>query len=386
MAENPLESHIDEISDDIFAELLDTVPASTAGVSDVLGATKPKEDKPKENKPEPKPDETPAKTQEQIDAELEEITDPKGKPQETPKDNTELPADTTAAILKAKAAGLIERGIWKEFEGIENFEWTDDNYGELATVQAQWKAEELFNEMLDQSGDYGKTIMNHIKNGGDPAEIISLFKEAKRVNNLDISEEPGQQSIIREYYTKVHGWSEAKTTRFINAAIDNKALKDEATEIKTLLENEIKAEAKARENAAAESLRERQELEKNWASTITNAIKTRDDLSDKDKRELQQNLLTYNQKLPDGRVVNQFTMNFMKLQADPQKFVELARFVNDPEKYTKGVEKKADKEAAKKTWEFVKGNGAVSKGGASHTKQDSTPGSDFKIDWKSAYK
>ncbi len=284
--------------------------------------------------------------------------------------------------------GLIERGIWQAFEGMDDpdFEWTDEAYGDLATTQAQWKAEEYFTEMLDQTGDYGKVIFNHIKNGGDPKEIIDLFKEAKRVNNLDITEETGQQNIIREYYNKVHNWSDAKITRFINAAIDNKALKDEATEIKTLLEADIKAEVQAREQQQAAVLKERQEQEKNWATGITTALKAREDLSDKEKRELHANLLTYNQKLPDGRVVNQFTMNFMKLQQDPQKYIELVRFVNDPDKYTKRIEKEKGKEAAKKTWEFVKGNNAVTKGGGSHAKQEAAPAADFKIDWKQAYK
>lgn len=384
MADNTAQGYFDEMSDDIFAELLET-PSSTAGVADVIGGTKPKVDKKEDPKDAPKdePKEEPkVKTEAELEAEIKEA---EGDEPKEDKD-TKVDINTNAALLKAKALGLIERGIWRDIEDIDNFEWTDENYGELATVQAQWKAEDMFNEMLDQSGDYGKTIMNHIKNGGDPAEIINLFKESKRVSNMDISEDAGQQTMIREYYTKVHKWSDAKIARFINAAIDNKALKDEATEIKMLLEDEIKAEVASKAEAQERVLLERQEAEKAWAANITNAIRSRADLTEKEKRDIHQNVLSYNNKLPDGRIVNKFTMDFMKLQSDPNLYIELVRFVNDPVKYEKRIEKTKEKEAAKKSWEFIKGNGAVTKGGGGHSKQEATPASDFKVDWKQSYK
>lgn len=386
------QSQFEELDDAVFADLLDTTPAQTAGPSDVIGGTKPADkpkDEPKDDpkdkdkpKEDPKKDAPKEKTDEEVAKDLEEVEDASAD-----KDKPAVVAeDTTAALLKAKAMGLIERGIWREVKDLDTFEWTDENYGELAQAQATWAAEDAFNEMLDQSGDYGKAIFDHIKNGGDPKEIIDLFKEAKRVNNLDITEESGQQSIIREYYSKVMKWSDAKITRFINGAIDNKALKDEATEIKTLLEEEIKADMEARKQAAADELKQRQEVERNWANSIQGALKAREDLTDKEKRELHQSLLVYNQKLGDGRQVNQFTIDFMKLQSDPQKYIELVRFVQDPDKYMKKIEKTKEKEAAKKTWEFVKGNAAVTKGGGSHAKQEAAPSADLKIDWKQAYK
>lgn len=390
MPEQPDYAQFEEMSDDVFAELLDNTPAGTAGPSDVIGGAKPASEKkedapepPKENKePEPKKEKSP----EEVEAELQEAggdPKPEDKKEEKP---AEVDADTNASLLKAKALGLIDRGIWREIKDIDDFEWTDENYGELAVAQAQWSAEDMFNEMLDQSGDYGKVIFNHIKNGGDPKEIVDLFREARRVNNLDITEESGQQNIIREYYTKVHKWSDAKIVRFINAAIDNKTLKDEATEIKSLLEDEIKQEVATKEKAQERMQLERQEVERTWANSISSAVDTRQDLTDKEKREIKNTALVYNQPLADGRKVNKFTIDFMKLQADPQKYVELIRFVSDPEKYTKKIEKIKDKEAAKKAWEFVKGSGSVSKGGAAHAKQDNDPQGDFKVDWKLAYK
>lgn len=395
MAEN-FEAQFDEISDDIFAELLDSAPAGTAGPSDVIGGAKPAEEKKepkkaeKSEKVEEEKTEVKEKTPEDVEAELDEAADDipgeKSDKKDSKKEEPSITADTNAQLFAAKAKGLIERGIWREVNDFDSIEWTDETYGELAEAQAQWAAEDMFNEMLDQTGDYGKVIFSHIKNGGDPKEIIDLFRESKRVNNLDIADENGQQNIIREYYSKVHNWSDAKITRFINSAIDNKALKDEATEVKDLLEKEIKAEVDARKQAQEAALKERQESEAKWAQGIQEALKGREDLTEKERKEISQTLLNYNQKLPDGRQVNQFTINFMKLQADPQKYIELVRFINDPDKYSKRVEKEKEKVAAKKAWEFVKGNNAVAKGGGSHTKQEPAPSADLKIDWKTAYK
>lgn len=364
-----LDVQFDELPDDLFAELVDNQPPTAPKPNDILGSTK------ADDGPGPKvvPEEDKSEVKEEVPEEEPEIP----VEEDSKEDNSN--------ILKAKALGLIERGIWKEIKDIDQFEWTDENYGELAVAQAQWAAEDMFNEMLDQSGDYGKAIFNHIKNGGDPKEIVDLFREAKRVSNMDISTEGGQQSIIREYYSKVLEWPESKINRFINAAIDNKALAEEAEEIKVILEKEIKAEAKAKQEAQESELRRRQEMERDWANSITSAIEERQDLSEKEKRELKNNALTYNQPLPDGRKVNKFTIDFMKIQSDPKRYVELIRFVSDPEKFLEKRDKVKEKEVNKKAWEFIKGNGAVSKGGSAHTKQEKNQ-TDLKIDWKSAYK
>jgi hypothetical protein len=44
----------------------------------------------------------------------------------------------------------------------------------------------MFEELLDSTGVYGKAIIGHIKNGGNPDEIIDIFKEQKALQSLDL--------------------------------------------------------------------------------------------------------------------------------------------------------------------------------------------------------
>lgn len=407
------EAQIDTLSDEQFDVLFDTTPAGTTSPADIIGGTSPdqQEDTTEQKKPakktakstESEEDEEDVKdkknpsnkTDEQIQQELDELTDNKtqsskdSKPRKQASESGEPTLDTNAELLKAKAEGLIERGIWKEFDGMDDFEWTDENYGELAVAQAQWSAQEVFEEMVDQTGKYGKTIFQHIKNGGNPDEIITLFKEAKRIENFDISDESGQERLVREYYKNVLTWSDQKISRFVNSAIDNKSLKDEATEVKTLLEQEIQKQVKQTTADQEASVERQKQVEKEWADNITRALKSREDIPDKEKKEIQQNLLTYNQKLADGRVVNKFTIDFMKLQQDPQKYIDLVLFVQNPEKYIQKIAKTQGKEEAKKAWSFIKGNNSLSRNtGTSHTpgKGESKENSDLIVDYKTIFK
>ena len=130
-------------------------------------------------------------------------------------------------------------------------------------------------------------------------------------------------------------------------------------------------------------------MEKQWSENITKALKSREDISDKDKRAIQQDLLVYNQKLGDGRVVNKFTIDFMELQKDPQKYIDLVLFVQNPEKYIQRIAKTQSKEEAKKAWSFIKGNNSLSRtAGSSHTtkKGDTKESGDLIVDYKSIFK
>lgn len=386
-----IESQFDPMTDDVFDQLMDTVPQGTANADTLVGGTKPA-DKPKEDpKDEPKKEgkdkeakdkpEEKTKSQEDIDKELELATDD-GEAGEAVVTN-----DATAEILKAKAQGLIERGIWRSFEGMENFEWTDENYGELATAQATWTAQEVFEEMLDKTGEYGKAIFNHIKNGGNPEEIVDLFKEAKRIESYDITTEAGQEFLVKEYHKNVLKWSDTKIKRFIDNAIDNKSLEDEAKEVKTLLDAQVKEQIQATQKAQAEYEQQQRELQQQWAENIGNTIKGREDLTDKEKKEISTSLLQYNQKLGDGRQVNQFTLDFMKLQADPQRYIDLVLFVRNPDKYMQRIAKEEKTKAAKQAWNFVKGNGALTKNtGTSHSTTVEDKKTELKINWKDLYK
>lgn len=387
--DNDVQVGFETLSDDVFAKLMDDAPPSSApSAANLPGASKPEpKTEPAPAEP-PKPAATPAaaeppkepeKTPEELAAEIEGASD-------NPEEKTQAPEGVDEqAFFKAKAMGLIERGIWQEFEGMEDFEWNEENYGRLVEAQAQWKADEKYEDVVSKVGDIGKVILDHIQNGGNPDDIIDLFKASKRLENLDIKTASGQENLVREYYSKVVGWSEAKTDKYVKSLVDagDARLLEEATEAKELMDKGIQEQIKQTQEAQKQAKAQQEAQARAWESNITKTIKEREDLNDQDKRELQDSLLNYNQKLPDGRVVSKFMVKFMEMQADPQKYIELVRFVTNPDKYKAKTEKKAETTAAKKAWEFIKGNQGLSKStGTSHSKLQDKPKNDLVVDYK----
>lgn len=389
---------METLSDDIFSQLMDEVPAKTVTPDNLLGGkkTEPKstnDDKGGKGKGKEAPkeedieEEKPLK-QEDIDQHLsylneddEDEEDLKDKNKQ-PKVEKQEPEEESSNILQMQAQLLIEKGVWKEFEGMEDFDWTNESYAELVEQQAIWGAEDMFHELVDSTGAYGKAIISHVQNGGNPEEIIDLFKEAKKIESFDTSTEEGKTALLTKYYKDL-GWNDKRIKRTIDAAIDSSTLDEDVQEAKTEMEEAIKQEVEAKQKAQEQYLAKQREAEEAFASNITGVLRERKDLTATEKRDIATSLLVYDKKLPDGRVVNQFTLDFAKLQNDPKKYVDLVMFVRDYDKFKESISKQEEKKAVKKAWEFVKGNGATSKSaGGAHTKTKGKETNDLVIDYR----
>ena len=60
-------------------------------------------------------------------------------------------------------------------------------------------------------------------------------------------------------------------------------------------------------------------------------------------------------------MVNDFYIKFAEVQADPKRYVQLVRYIMNPEAFVKNIEKKKDSQAAAKQFDFIKGNTALTK-------------------------
>lgn len=372
--EEEMDISLQTLDETVFDQLMgDAPPSSKTITADTLPSSK-KEEVKKDEKETPNVD---AKVEhiEEKEEDLEEIIDSKEKEEDVSSEN----------IFEQHYKGLVERGLWSEVDFPEDFEWNDDTYGQLVELQAEWKANEKYNSKLEKTGDYGKIIFDHIENGGNPDEIIDIFKESRRIDTIDISTDEGKESLIKEYYTKYAGWSKAKTDKFYKSLVDSskEELDAEITEVKSLIDKEIQDQLKEVQESQKENLARQKAAEAAWTKNISEAITSRTDLSDEEKKQINNSLLVYNQKLPDGRLVNKFTIEFMKLQRDPKEYIDLVLFVENKEKYMNKVEKKVVTDVSKKTWNFVKGNNTLKKSpGAGFEKQDNSKSVDLKIDYK----
>ena len=292
------------------------------------------------------------------------------------KDATKVDKTEVSSILKGTVDYLIEKGIWQDFDGREDLtdeDYTEDTYAELAAKQDENRLNAKFGELLDSTGPYGKAIIDFVSQGGNPDQIIDLFKEQQRVEAIDTKSESGQKAIIERYYEDVMGWNKAKVQKYINTLVTNNGLEEEANDTKELFDNfyEDQLQEVNQKQEAYRQEQARRELE--FSKNINTALTSRSDLNEKEKRVLKDSILKYDKKLPDGSLVNDFYLEFAKKQADPKEYIDLVMFVTDKENYLKKIQKQADSTGAQKAFKFIKGNTSLSnKRGTQHDRVERT--------------
>ena len=76
----------------------------------------------------------------------------------------------------------------------------------------------LRDEVLQSFGPYGREIATFSENGGNPDDLIDIFKEEQRVQGVDITTEDGQKEMVFQYLTKVVGRSAIKANSLSHLA------------------------------------------------------------------------------------------------------------------------------------------------------------------------
>lgn len=364
------------LSDDIFDELMgDAVPDSSVTEESILGSQNTSEEVVEEK--------TTKVSKKSKSAPVEEITEEVEQPQTTDvdkdledifdevSDKTSDPKEIQVSdgefneseFFKAKYEGLVKRGTWQEIdeESLAEFEWNEESYGELAVQQAKWAAEEEYNKEVESTGFYGKTIIDFIKKGGNPEDIISIFQEAEELNKIDTSTESGKVQFLKEYYVKELGWSETKFKRESDSWIDREVIDEEIAFVESKFQEKIQSSIEQKKIEADQYREQQRQLQEKFATNMSQTVSERSDLSTKEKQDILDSLLRYDKRLPDGRVVNQFTLDFMKLQANPKDYIDFVIYVRNPEKYKERFSTKVESENNKKNWNLIKGGGSLSR-------------------------
>lgn len=292
------------------------------------------------------------------------------------------PTANVNEVLKNTVDYLIKSGKWVDFEGREDLEVTEEVYAELAKKQDEYRVSTMFNELLDSTGDYGKAIISHIKNGGNPDEIIDLFKEQKQVTQIDTSTEDGKQQLIEKYYSDVLGWKPEKVAKTVKRLISEDEINSEFDDVKEMYnehyENRLKEINEQNRQKEIENIR-KQEV---FVNNIKTALDGNTDLTEKDKQLIAGSILNFRHKLDNGQKVNDFYIKFAEKQADPREYVDLVRFVMDKEGYLKSISRKLTTKANAEAFNFIKGNTAINKKSTQEIKINGNPdkarrGTDF---------
>jgi hypothetical protein len=164
----------------------------------------------------------------------EQIAEPS---QETPK--------LTSSDVEFKTLGdfLVESGIWKDFEGREEFEFTEDSFKTLWEAQARNSVGELLVEERNQFGSTANQLIDYLKNGGTVDDFVGNYTQQLDISSLDTTSPDGQEKAIKEYYSSL-GWSDVKVKKHIERLKDSGAseFQEEADDCKTKLVEAIEEE------------------------------------------------------------------------------------------------------------------------------------------------
>lgn len=289
------------------------------------------------------------------------------------------------SVLKNTVNYLVDKGLWKDFDGREELELDEELYAELSAKQEEAKVAELFDELVNSTGLYGKSIINHIKRGGNPDEIIDIFKEQKSVQNFDIQDIDGQTSLVEKYYKEVVGWNKSKIDKYINnLRSEEDGLEEEAKDVQSKFDKIYESQlAELEEKEESERLA-REENQKRYKEELSSTIDTSDKYTDHEKKLIKNSLLKFDKKLQDGTPINSFYLRFAEIQKDPAQYADLVHFVMDREGYDRKKEVKTNSKAVEKTWNFVKGNASIKRNGVQTPERDSNKTS--KIDFSGLLK
>lgn len=316
------------------------------------------------------------------DKDVAEVTPTEEESDEEESEEGEAEVPEIKSVLKNTVDYLIKNKVFKEVEGFEELDLDEEGYAELIEKQIDTIVGERYEEKKQSAGEYGQAILDYLENGGDADELLDIFKERKEVEQVDLLDGDSQKDLITKWYKEQHGWSDTKIKKFVDTLISesDEALEEEAKEIKEKYDSYYTKQVEELKARQEEYNQQQEKIKKEFENNISKAIDTQE-LDDKRKKFLKDSIFKF-KRTDDGRKVNDFYLKFAEWQADPSKYIELAEFILDKEGYLKRQEVKVKNEVVDKTFNFVKGNSALSKNkGSNHPQREAAKskqkGTDF---------
>jgi hypothetical protein len=301
-------------------------------------------------------------------------------PQSTQKKNDSKKKDSTLpdsmeVNFEAMYNEMVRQNIWEEVELPEGREWDRETFLEVQKLQATSKYEDL----LSKTGPYGKAIIQFEQNGGNPGELLNLFREQREVQQFDISSPDGQEQFLREYL-QAQEYSDKSIDRLIKALTDQggEALKEEAEEKKALWDTQYNEAIESRKRDQALESQRVKEAQDSFKSNIEDTLTKDGDVTPKERKDLQGYILNYSQSY-QGRNVSQFYVDMAEVQRDPKNYIELAKFVRGLKdgNYTQKIADKTKKSATVESYLKIKGGTALKTNGGSNPDLTNNKGSNF---------
>lgn len=232
----------------------------------------------------------------------------------------------------------VHLNIWNEIDE-EGINWEDDNVlNEIHSVALKTSNKKELSETEE-----------YYKHGGDIDELITLRLKEKEVQNIynHIADEKSDKSeeakivAIRAKYSKI-GWTDAKIQKQIELWKSTEGddhdtmFDDEAFQAIGDIQEAIKVDIQAKIDSAKKAYDETQVKRKEFAETVKSKIEDK-----QEAKEVYKAFLSHD----ENTGLTDVDRMYLEMRNNPDKAIELFRFLKDIDAYVKNKTKKDVAEA-----------------------------------------
>lgn len=220
------------------------------------------------------------------------------------------------------------------------------NLDESAYNLAEMNSEELasFEEELDNAileNRYAQIkevdpnlnkLLNFIEAGGDPKNLVSLFKESESIKQIDGTTEEGKVKKITSYYENVLKWDPEKVAKKIDRLKASDSINDEYEDLseeydKHLLRKQDEVIEKQ------ERLQQEQEAEDRNRMNAFSSVLQKLNVTKQVKDSLMNTAFAKGKIKGSEEVISILDYKLARLKSNPETFLKLVQFVDNPEEY-----------------------------------------------------
>lgn len=382
---NDVSTSVIDISSEQLDELFKETPDSTPTADDLpLGKTKETApgamdvpvidldnlEEPKDEEEEEKEDKKPEAKADDKPAEDKSKTTPEDKGKEGEDKQPKLD-DSSKDVLKNTINYLVDNGIFKDFEGRDTLEVTEETYAELFEKQIETLVNERYESRKKSSGEYGEAILDYLDKGGDPDQIIDLFKERQAIIDFQAKDDEDRKDMIVKWYKEMHNWKPEKIKQYVDMLIAKEGgIEAEYNEVKDQYDAYYKEQISDLNRQQDLYVEDQKKRQKAFESNLTKAIDDNQSFDDRAKKLIKDSLFRF-KEMEDGSKVNNLYVEFAKIQKDPALYVEFAQWVLDRDAYIQRKSLETNNKQVDKKFNFIKKNAAVSTNkGSSHIPEE----------------
>lgn len=255
---------------------------------------------------------------------------------------------------KQLAEFFIEKGIWADFEGKEELEFTEEIFQQVAEGQAKAQVENFLKQEKAQFGETASQLIDFLNSGGKVDDFLSNYNQEVDIVSLDISEEDGQEKVLKEYFKSLD-YPETKIKKQIERLKDEgeDSFKEEAEFAKEKLVKAIQEERDEIIESQKGYAEERRLQIQNFNKKIVDEIYSDSlSLADREKKELESFFSKPSKSDKQGNTYTEFALKRNDIYNDPKKFAKYIKFI----KYFDDMEDKKtiEKETTIKKFNFLK--------------------------------